>query len=50
MRDWIDFAFMMLKALSVSGMVMVLNHHIPLDWWEGALLGFGVIMLFGERG
>lgn len=34
-----------LKGFAISGMVIVLNHHFPLDWWEGVLLSFGITIL-----
>jgi hypothetical protein len=50
MRDWVDFAYIMVKALSVSGIVMVLGRHVPMAWWEGGVLSFGIMMLFGSTG
>jgi hypothetical protein len=35
----------MLKGFAVSALVIVFNHHFPLDWWEGALLSFGITVL-----
>lgn len=31
-----------LKCIGVTSVLLVLNHHMHLDWWEAALLGFGV--------
>jgi hypothetical protein len=35
----------MLKGFAVSALVIVFNHHFPLEWWEGALLSFGITVL-----
>lgn len=37
----------MLKAIGVSCVVLVLAQHIPLEWWEGMLLGFGWMIILG---
>lgn len=37
----------LLRAVSVSGLIVVLDHHVHLDWWEGTLLGFCSMMLLG---
>lgn len=34
-----------LRALSVTGIVIVLGQHINMSWWEGGILGFSVMML-----
>jgi hypothetical protein len=34
-----------LKAASVAAILLVIQHHIPMSWWEGLLLGFGCTML-----
>lgn len=38
-----------LKALSVTGMVVVLNQHVQMAWWEGGVLSFAIMMLFGRH-
>jgi hypothetical protein len=43
----IDMVFIVMRALSMTGLVMVLQHHIHLDWWEGGVLGFSGMMLLG---
>jgi hypothetical protein len=35
----------LLKAVGVLCCVLVLNQHVTLDWWEGALLGFGIMLI-----
>lgn len=34
-----------LKGFGVSALVIVFGHHFPLDWWEAALLSFGITVL-----
>lgn len=34
-----------LRALSVTGLLVVLNQHIQFEWWEGAVMGFCSMML-----
>lgn len=34
-----------LRALSVTGIVIVLSQHIDMAWWEGGVLSFSVMML-----
>lgn len=40
----------MVRAISVTGIVMVLNQHIDMAWWEGGILSFGIMTLFGGLG
>lgn len=35
------------KATAVTGMVIVLAQHVDMAWWEGGLLSFGIMALFG---
>jgi hypothetical protein len=36
-----------LKAIGVTCFVVVLSHHVQLDWWEGCLLSFGAMLILG---
>lgn len=49
MINWFEGLFIGLQALAVAGLVMVLQQHVGLAWWEGAVLSFGIMILFGGR-
>lgn len=49
MRNWFEGVFIGLQALAVTGLVMVLQQHIDMAWWEGGVLSFGIMILFGGR-
>jgi hypothetical protein len=36
------------KAFAITGLMIVLDHHIQMDWWEPAVLTFGIMMLWGR--
>lgn len=35
----------MFKGFAVTALVIVFNHHFPLEWWEGGLISFGITAL-----
>ncbi len=39
---------LILRAVGVTGMVMVLNQHIEMAIWEPAALSFGMMVLWGR--
>jgi hypothetical protein len=36
-----------LRAIGVTGICLVIQHHIEMAWWEGGLLSFSIMMLLG---
>lgn len=45
----IDFAMIMLRAVSITGVVMVLAQHVDMAWWEGGVLTFATMLFFGHK-
>jgi hypothetical protein len=37
-----------LRAIAVSGLMICLNQHIEMAWWEGGLMSFSVMILIGS--
>ena len=37
-----------LRAIAVSGLMICLNQHIEMAWWEGGLMSFSVMLLLGS--
>lgn len=44
-----EFALIGLRAIAVAGIVIVLNQHVHMAWWEGCVLSFGIMVLFGSN-
>ena len=36
-----------LRAISVTGICLVLQRHVEMTWWEGGLLSCSIMMLLG---
>lgn len=37
-----------LKIIGLTCLDIVLINHVPMEWWEGALIGFGAMLFFGD--
>lgn len=35
----------MLKVIGITCLMIVLNRYVPLEWWEGGLIGFGAYLI-----
>ncbi len=44
-----DFVLIMLRAVAITGVVMVLNQHVEMAWWEGGVLSFATMLFFGHK-
>lgn len=38
-----------LRAIGVTCCIVVLNQHVPLQWYEGCLLSFGIMLAWGNK-
>lgn len=36
-----------LRAIGLTCMLLVLEHHVHMNWWEGFLMGVGGMMVLG---